>query len=257
MRASRMAFTPRARSLNTRAFTLIELLVVIAIISVLVAMLLPALSRAREQARLVQCASNLRQIGMMFQMYANEYRGCPPLVAPADGESTSDWMVQVAPYLQVPPDSISTNWNAPTWGPDAVRLFQCPSTYPAMYMWGTSSYGANYFFTTKRVFDQYRDSAYAWWLDRPIDGPVKLTHPKVLSRGSEFVVAAESVHPSMLLPSWNALHMFDYLHCKLRNFVFVDGHVEASAPPQMYAIYILNSGQIMMGRNNHAGSGEP
>ena len=66
-----------------RGFTLIELLVVISVIALLLALLIPALRGARNQARKVMCRSNLRQIGSVFSMYVDDNEGRLPYGCPS------------------------------------------------------------------------------------------------------------------------------------------------------------------------------
>jgi len=84
-----MQSRPHSRRI-TRGFTLVELLVVIGIIALLIAILMPSLSRARTQSQRVACMSNLRQLGAAFVMYTNANRGAFP--RPAVNALFEDWI---------------------------------------------------------------------------------------------------------------------------------------------------------------------
>jgi len=135
--------TPRGR--RQCAFTLIELLVVIAIIALLMAILLPSLNRAKESARTVVCASNLRQLGTTFHLYAADNQGSIPRYEYGAGTYrillSDQWYRFYYPLL-IPEricqrdsngDPIEASYDAPYLVAKELKIFDCPTTKKEVY----------------------------------------------------------------------------------------------------------------------------
>jgi prepilin-type N-terminal cleavage/methylation domain-containing protein len=115
-----------------KGFTLIELLVVIAIISILAAMLLPALSMAKEKARTIHCISNLKQIGVALNLYSDDcqQRLIPAEYNPRKGAAYDDGWPTILFNGKYLPAPISSGYYKV---PDSGSVFRCPSGLPSVY----------------------------------------------------------------------------------------------------------------------------
>jgi len=95
--------------IRKRGFTLVELLVVIAIIGVLIALLLPAVQAAREAARRIQCANNLKQYGLGIHNYHDTFKQLPPASTQGAAPQLS-WHCRILPFVEQVPLYESINW---------------------------------------------------------------------------------------------------------------------------------------------------
>lgn len=122
--------------MKNRRFTLIELLIVIAIIAILASMLLPALRKARESAKRINCSGNLKQIAMGVGMYTNVYNGFLPSYDFQAGPLRL-WFSSVGNVID---DTISDYVKFANMKPE---YFHCPSAPDADWGYNALSYGYN------------------------------------------------------------------------------------------------------------------
>jgi general secretion pathway protein G len=200
------------------AFTLAELIVVIGIITLLIAILLPALSKARQSANTVTCESNLRQWGTATQMYANDNAGFLPRRGQGVGPTgiinrPTDWFNALPPVIQLPMfmDLVAAN-QLPRPPGSGSSIWLCPeaSDFQSTYYW---AYGMN--------------MALSVWESNQNGGqPNKITG---VGNTATMVLLADapgnycSVYPSSIPNGYNPVPR----HNNRVNICFLDGHVAA------------------------------
>ncbi len=198
---------------RSAGFTLIELLVVIAIIAILAAILFPVFARAREKARQTSCLSNVKQIMLAVNMYAQDYDETL-CIAYISSSPTVRWYNAIVPYVK------------------NTQIFKCPSmptgvSYSGGYGWNIGGWNSSDWDGYGYWYNEYRT-----WNGAPVC-LADIQYP------SESIVIGD---PASNGYSGNGLYLILYsnityiptLHNDGGNYGFADGHAKWMKPTAVY-----------------------
>ncbi len=222
-----------------QAFTLIELLVVISIIAILAAMLLPAITLVRDAARSAKCSSNLRQINISYQIYADEQEDTFPCFNTGVPGTSTPYKF----YTNLLEDAGSiedVKWHDRYWGDIRSGIWRCPSVGDGMMGYG-GGYGV-------------LECAHGSWYDGVV--PRKpLRRGQVASKSTRALLAdcEQSLSGKAWATTWCPLDSagaWDLPNCNRAaarhggrrsvNLVYMDGHVA----PAIYVDLKMNANNV-------------
>ena len=228
---------------SVKNFTLIELLVVIGIISILAGLLLPALAKGRERGKQANCTSNLKQLGLAFNMYCDDWNEFMPLgCEDMFGSNNKRWFGKRSNKNEA--YDPSTGYLSPYLGPKQ-RVTACPTliahyddSWSGSFEKGCGGYGYNYWFLGSRCWDKGY-GAFTLFSKR---SEFKKHSETVAFADAGFLSNGRIIEYSMLeLPKWDFMEPFDeidshnmrpdpvinFRHNKHANVLWLDGHVDA------------------------------
>jgi prepilin-type N-terminal cleavage/methylation domain-containing protein/prepilin-type processing-associated H-X9-DG protein len=214
----------------SRGFTLIELLVVLAVIAVLITLLMPALQSSRHTSRSVLCASNLRQLGLFYGIYAQNFADYLPQTVslhPTLGFLAFDELLMAAKMPANPnPQNIE----------GVPSVLRCPANDLSWFRWYNTNYAGNYALgSSYATGHEYKRLAQ---IDRPgqcvqnLDSGANVPWPgngygPTLTTDVRFVAFSWLVQTTPPPHYGQASIGFEWHPGKRANMVFVDGHQES------------------------------
>jgi prepilin-type N-terminal cleavage/methylation domain-containing protein/prepilin-type processing-associated H-X9-DG protein len=221
--------TTTSRKPGRTAFTLLEILVVIAIIAVVAAMLSPALATAKSRSRAAACINNLHQLGLAFQMYANDFESRVPLsaqtisdpIAGNYGGNPARWTIHMT-WKRYLPGYGTSYWQFPI----RESVYICPSDNPQAWpIAGDYPYiqelGGSFLYNAETIaVDGHLPKQDTTQKILVIDGPTKT------SVGSAYTFDQTDYTTALMNSSYPTLQR----HFGKSNALFMDWHVESVNP---------------------------
>lgn len=262
------------------AFTLVELLIVIGIIGLLIAILLPAMNKAREQARSIACASNERQLLFAFMMYVSEHKGATPIFPPVGAgippNPNTPYFRSLAYYMNTttPGRGGAIRYDEGAFWPYVAsglrhdpnptaavkvsneilqRIMTCPSDQEALVAGlGKIDWAAS----------QFHNFSYSWsgsfWSGETASGTKPNLYGKdqhgvsrvtMIRESGHKIILCEEAHPNdgwsfVGWPGGNSDDTPAFRHLFRANWGFADGHVDSYGPEELGYSKVKNLGDI-------------